>query len=93
MLLVDKLKNKHLSNQSVLQEAKGLDKLKVCKSTLPATTHVDCTSRVQTISSDYGNPQFYSLLKHFYQVAGCPALINTSFNVKDEPIVLAPARL
>ncbi|QNJ27815.1 carbamoyltransferase N-terminal domain-containing protein [Synechococcus sp. A15-24] len=90
MLLVDKLKSEHLTNQSVLQEAKGLDKLKVCKSNLPATTHVDCTSRIQTVSSDYGNPQFYSLLKYFHHVTGCPALINTSFNVKDEPIVMTP---
>jgi len=68
------------------QEAEGLDRLKQVRSTLPAVTHVDGSARVQTVDSDR-NPQFYALLKHFEAKTGCPVLINTSFNVRGEPVV------
>ena len=68
------------------QEAEGLDRLKQVRSTLPAVTHVDGSARVQTVDSDR-NPQFYALLKHFESKTGCPVLINTSFNVRGEPVV------
>jgi len=68
------------------KEAEGLDRLKQVRSTLPAVTHVDGSARVQTVDSDR-NPQFYALLKHFEAKTGCPVLINTSFNVRGEPVV------
>lgn len=68
------------------QEAEGLDRLKQVRSTLPAVTHVDGSARVQTVDSER-NPQFYALLKRFEAKTGCPVLINTSFNVRGEPVV------
>jgi carbamoyltransferase len=57
---------------------------------LPAVTHVDGSARIQTVDRET-NPEFASLLQAFYQRTGCPALINTSFNVRGEPIVGSPA--
>jgi carbamoyltransferase len=67
----------------------GLDKQSVQLSTIPAVTHVDGTSRVQTVSSDI-NPRFHGLLTRFKEITGCPVLVNTSFNVRGEPIVNTP---
>jgi len=67
----------------------GLDKLKQLRSSLPAITHVDYSARVQTVSED-SNQQFYRLLKQFDKKTQCPVLINTSFNVRGEPIVESP---
>jgi carbamoyltransferase len=55
-------------------------------SSFPAVTHVDCTARVQTVSRAQ-NPTFYSLLERFYHQTGCPMLLNTSLNIKGEPLV------
>ncbi len=67
----------------------GLQKLKIRRSRLPAITHVDDTARVQTVT-EAGNPRYYQLIKKFYQKTGCPVVINTSFNVRGEPIVCTP---
>lgn len=67
-------------------EAEGLDRLKQVRSTLPAVTHVDGSARVQTVDPER-NPQFHALLKRFEARTGCPVLINTSFNVRGEPVV------
>jgi carbamoyltransferase len=67
----------------------GLDKQSVQLSTIPAVTHVDGTSRVQTVSRDI-NPRFHALLTRFKEITGCPVLVNTSFNVRGEPIVNTP---
>jgi carbamoyltransferase len=67
----------------------GLDRLRVPRSTLPAITHVDCSARVQTVARDQ-NPLFYDLIKAFDDITGYPVLINTSFNVRGEPIVGSP---
>ncbi len=67
----------------------GIDKLKVIRSQIPAITHVDYSARIQTVANE-DNPLFYALLKAFYQRTGCPVLINTSFNVRGEPIVCTP---
>jgi carbamoyltransferase len=67
----------------------GLQKLLKVRSTIPAVTHVDYSARVQTVTSDH-NPRFYNLLKKFEQKHGCPLIINTSFNVRGEPIVCTP---
>ena len=67
----------------------GIDKLNVPRSEVPAVTHVDFSSRVQTIHRDT-NPMYYDLVKKFKEKSGCPIVINTSFNVRGEPIVCTP---
>ena len=67
----------------------GLDKLHQERSTIPAVTHVDYSARVQTVDA-IRNPGFHRLLTRFHEKTGCPVLINTSFNVRGEPIVCTP---
>ncbi len=67
----------------------GIDKLHVPRSTLPAVTHVDYSARIQTVN-DHTNPRFHALLSAFEEATGCPVLVNTSFNVRGEPIVCTP---
>jgi len=67
----------------------GLQKLSAVRSTVPAVTHVDCSARVQTVSRDT-NPLYHELLSRFDEEHGCPVIINTSFNVRGEPIVCTP---
>jgi carbamoyltransferase len=67
----------------------GIDKLNVARSLLPAITHVDYSARVQTVHSET-NPRYYRLIKEFESRTGCAVLINTSFNVRGEPIVCTP---
>jgi carbamoyltransferase len=71
-------------------ELTGLAKLAVLRSVVPAVTHVDYSARVQTVD-DRRHGRFYRLLKRFHWKTGCPVLINTSFNVRGEPIVCSPA--
>jgi len=67
----------------------GIDKLNVVRSTIPAVTHVDYSARIQTVSADT-NLRFHRLLSRFKALTGCPVLVNTSFNVRGEPIVCTP---
>lgn len=67
----------------------GIDKLNVARSSLPAITHVDYSARIQTIHPET-NPRFYQLIKEFEKQTGCAVLVNTSFNVRGEPIVSTP---
>jgi carbamoyltransferase len=67
----------------------GIDKLNVPRSDIPAVTHIDYSARIQTVSRDT-NPRYYALIKAFEQKTGCPVLVNTSFNVRGEPIVCTP---
>jgi carbamoyltransferase len=67
----------------------GIDKLNVPRSDIPAVTHVDYSARIQTVHSET-NPRFHALLQQFKQATGCPVLVNTSFNVRGEPIVCTP---
>ncbi len=69
--------------------ARGLDRLKQIRSRVPAVTHVDYSARVQTVSAGQ-NPLFHALLKRFEALSGCPVLVNTSFNVRGEPVVCTP---
>ncbi|GMR15637.1 MAG: carbamoyltransferase [Gammaproteobacteria bacterium] len=71
------------------QAAGGLQRLHIIRSSIPAVTHVDCSARVQTVHH-HTNPRFYHLLDEFEQLTGCPLLVNTSFNVRGEPIVNTP---
>ena len=67
----------------------GIDKLNVPRSDIPAVTHVDYSARVQTVHRDT-NPRYHALLSAFEQRTGCPVIVNTSFNVRGEPIVCTP---
>ena len=90
MLLVSQVKESRLIEMTSEQsELFGIDKLKVQRSEIPAVTHVDYSARIQTVHKDT-NPRFYDLLSQFKQRTGCPVLINTSFNVRGEPIVCTP---
>lgn len=68
----------------------GIEQLAIPRSTIPAVTHVDGSARVQTVRHET-NPVFHDILQAFYQRTGCPVLVNTSFNVRGEPIVCTPA--
>lgn len=67
----------------------GIEKLNVPRSTIPAVTHVDYSARVQTVS-ERTNPRYHQLIRAFQRRTGCPSLVNTSFNVRGEPIVCTP---
>ena len=90
MLIVSEVKPEHriTPGQSV-QDAFGLDRLNQQRSDIPAVTHVDYTARIQTVHRDT-NPRFHALLSEFHRQTGCPVLVNTSFNVRGEPIVCTP---
>ena len=64
----------------------GIDKLNAKRSSIPAVTHVDYTARVQTVHKET-NPKYYDLLNEFKKLTNCPVLVNTSFNIRGEPIV------
>ncbi len=90
MLLVAKVNNnRHLPTADHQEHLFGLDRLKASRSQLPAITHVDYSARVQTVSKKT-NPRYWDILDHFDKLTGCPVLINTSFNVRGEPIVCTP---
>ena len=72
-----------------VESKSGFDRLQQVRSSIPAVTHVDCSARVQTVDA-HRNPHFHGLLSQFHQQTGCPVLINTSFNVRGEPIVCTP---
>ena len=91
MLIVAPIKKDLINQESVAVQEKlfGIEKLKINRSKLPAITHVDFSARIQTVSSKT-NSKFYRLIKAFQEKTGCPVLINTSFNVRGEPIVCSP---
>jgi carbamoyltransferase len=64
----------------------GIDKLNIKRSSIPAVTHVDYSARIQTVHEET-NPKYYQLIKEFKKITNCPVLVNTSFNVRGEPIV------
>jgi carbamoyltransferase len=90
MLLVAPVRDQHLRTLSEAEKRlEGLEKLRAVRSDVPAITHVDDSARVQTVH-DRTNPRFHRLLTEFKALTGCSVLINTSFNVRDEPIVCTP---
>ncbi len=90
MLLVADVKRERRRRMSNEEQALfGIDKLNVVRSEIPAVTHVDYSARVQTVHADT-NPRFHALISRFKDKTGCPVLVNTSFNVRGEPIVCTP---
>jgi carbamoyltransferase len=90
MLLVAPVKeDKRIKPRASASGLKGFDKLKEARSTIPAVTHVDYSARVQTIKRDI-QPLYYDTINAFYKKTGCPIVINTSFNVRGEPLVCSP---
>lgn len=90
MLLVADVAEKHRRTMTAEQQALfGVDKLNVPRSSIPAVTHVDYSARIQTVHQET-NPRYYALLSAFKRMTGCPVLVNTSFNVRGEPIVCTP---
>jgi carbamoyltransferase len=90
MLLVAPVKEDlRISMTDQQQQLFGIEKLNVPRSTVPAITHVDYSARVQTVHEET-NPRYYRLLSAFEERTGCPLLVNTSFNVRGEPIVGSP---
>jgi carbamoyltransferase len=86
MLLVADVQKDKVETAASKAIARGLDKLKVKRSAIPAVTHVDNSARVQTVSKET-NPLYYGIIKEFDKLTGCPVIINTSFNIRGEPIV------
>jgi len=90
MLMVANIKsNKIIEMNKKEMELFGIDKLNIKRSEIPAVTHVDYSARIQTVNNAT-NPKYYKLLKQFKKITNCPVLINTSFNVRGEPIVNTP---
>ena len=89
MMLVAMVANHQRTTTPADRAAFGIEQLKQTRSTIPAVTHVDYSARVQTVDADT-NPRFHQLLTEFEAITGCPVLINTSFNVRGEPIVYRP---
>lgn len=90
MLLVAPVKSERCRKMSAQELALfGIDKLNVQRSDIPAVTHVDYSARVQTVHKET-NPRYHNLISRFEALTGCPVLINTSFNVRGEPIVNTP---
>src|SRR5438105_3553777 len=90
MLLVADVAREHRIAMSEQQNRLfGIDKLNIPRSSIPAVTHVDYSARVQTVHRET-NPRYHALIKRFKGRTGCPVIVNTSFNVRGEPIVCAP---
>ena len=90
MLLVADIKDQLKINMTEKEKSLfGIDKLNIPRSKIPAVTHIDYSSRIQTVNKET-NKRYYKLLKKFKEITECPILVNTSFNVRGEPIVNSP---
>jgi carbamoyltransferase len=90
MLLVAPVRqDKRIKDDVAPDKLEGFSKLKARRSSIPAVTHVDYSARIQTIDRE-NNPLYYDTINYFYKNTGCPVIINTSFNVRGEPLVCSP---
>ena len=89
LIVTDVLKDRIVKNNSINENLSVTDRINLKRSDIPAVTHVDYSARVQTVTKN-SNEKFYALIKEFKKITGCSLLVNTSFNVRDEPIVCSP---
>ncbi|QPJ62560.1 MAG: carbamoyltransferase [Candidatus Nitronauta litoralis] len=89
LLVADVVKKRHIAMTDEQKKLFGIDKLNVPRSDIPAVTHVDYSARIQTVHADT-NPAYHALISEFKKITGCPVIVNTSFNVRGEPIVGSP---
>lgn len=89
LLVADVAKSKRLPMTPEQEKLFGIEKLNVPRSQIPAITHVDYSARIQTVH-EHTNPKYFQLISQFKALTGCPVLVNTSFNVRGEPIVCTP---
>jgi carbamoyltransferase len=89
LLIADVLPERRMPVTQEMEELFGIERLKVAHSEVPAVTHIDYSARIQTVGPET-NPRYHALLTAFEQRTGCPMLVNTSFNVRNEPIVCSP---
>ena len=89
LLVADVAKSKQLPMTPEQEKLFGIEKLNVPRSQIPAITHVDYSARIQTVH-EHTNPKYFALITKFKEMTGCPVLVNTSFNVRGEPIVCTP---
>ena len=89
LLVADVLENRRREMTAAEHELFGIDKLNIVRSEIPAVTHVDYSARVQTVHADT-NPRYHAVISKFKELTGCPVIVNTSFNVRGEPIVCTP---
>jgi carbamoyltransferase len=89
LLVADVVKSRRREMTAAQEALVGIERLHVPRSDIPAVTHVDYSARLQTVHRDT-NARYHALLTRFYQRTGCPVLVNTSFNVRGEPIVGTP---
>ncbi len=89
LLVADVKKEKQKSMSKEDQNLFGIDKLNLIRSEIPAVTHIDYSARIQSVNK-VDNPKYHALIKKFFDKTGCPVIVNTSFNVRGEPIVESP---
>lgn len=89
LMVADVQKAKRKPMRTTDQQLFGIEKLNIPRSEIPAVTHVDYSARIQTVHADT-NPRYHALISKFHELTGCPIIVNTSFNVRGEPIVCTP---
>ena len=89
LLVADVAESERIAMTAEQEKLFGIEKLNVPRSTLPAVTHVDYSARIQTVHAET-NPRYHALISRFHALTGCPVVVNTSFNVRGEPIVCTP---
>jgi carbamoyltransferase len=89
LLVADVVKSRRKPMTPEQEKLFGIEKLNVPRSDIPAVTHVDYSARIQTVHPET-NPRYHALIAEFERLTGCPVIVNTSFNVRGEPIVGSP---
>lgn len=89
LLVADVCQNRRIERPDADSQLFGIERLNLERSTIPAVTHVDYSARIQTVHKET-NPRYHALISRFHEMTGCPVIVNTSFNVRGEPIVCTP---